>query len=147
MLKRNGIGGASIALIFVVLCMVIFTTISFVFALSQDAMIKNEVESVVAYYEADTLAEAVLANILASPATPGNVMDVEISSRFDIGLGAEVVYFTIPITDMSELYVAVAIDGVDYTVLSWRIYPTGYWEADEGINIFQGFDDILGDEW
>ena len=138
MLKRGGIGSASIALIFVVLCMTIFTAISFVFALSEEALIKNEVDLVMAYYAADTLAEQVLAEIISVAVLPGSVMGVEIFTRRDTSLMAEVIYFTIPITDNNELHVAVSLDGNGYNIISWRMFPIGMWEADGTINIWQG---------
>ena len=142
MLKRGGIGSASIALIFVVLCMTIFTVISFVFAISEESLIQNEVDSVKAFYAADTLAEQVLAEILsAEGAVPVSAMGIDIFSRWDIGLMAEIVYFTIPVMDNSELYVAIELDGFNYNIISWRMYPMGLWEADDNINIFQGFGD------
>ena len=141
-MNRGGIGSASLILIFAVLCLTIFAVISFISATTDKVLVNMEVQMVKNYYNADVLAEQVLAEILASEETPDNVMGVEIISYWDWDLLAERVFFTCPISETHVLYVDVAISEYSYRILSWRMYKIGEWEADGSLNLWQGaFDD------
>ena len=145
-MSRGGIGSASIVLVFAVLCMAIFTAISFVSALTEQSLIEAELRMVTAYHAADTLAEQVLAEILAAEETPESVLGVEIYSYWDWDIFAERVYFVTNISETKELFVEVAIGEDGYEILNWRMYNIGEWEADERLNVWPGYfdDDFLG---
>ena len=137
-MSKSGIGSASIVLVFTVLCMTIFTVISLVPALIGQTLIESEVELVQSFYAADTLAEQTLAEILASPTVPESVLGVAITS----GQGGRV-SFTIPIAQTKMLYVAVRIEGEHYEILTWQMYETRYWEADDDWGVWLGPLDVI----
>jgi len=143
-MSRGGIGSASIVLVFAVLCLTIFTVITLVPALTEEILIDSEVRLVKDFYAADTLAEQVLAEILASSYTPESVMGVEITSYWCWDTFTELVYFVSPISDTKELYVVVSIDFESYSILTWRMTEIGEWDSDRPLNVWQGDEDFLG---
>jgi len=137
-MNRGGVGSASIVLIFAVLCLTIFTVVSLLSALTEESLIDAEVHLVEAFYEADTLAELILAEVLSAEIVPEAVRGVEIYADWDWDLMAEVISFTAPVSDTKELYVIVAIGFDYYEILSWRMYNIGEWEADDRLNVWTG---------
>jgi len=140
-MNRGGIGSASIILVFVVLCLTIFAVISLVPALTDQTLVNAEVKLVKSYFEADTLAEQILAEILLVDETPVNIMGININSFPDEGLLLEIVSFAVPISDTQVLSVVAGIDFDDYHIFVWRMCNISDWEADDSINVWQG--DIL----
>ncbi|MCL2565020.1 MAG: hypothetical protein FWE24_04320 [Defluviitaleaceae bacterium] len=142
-MNRVGVGSASIVLIFVILGLTIFTVTSFVYALTGQSLIDDEVYMIKAFYTADTLAEQILAEILLADTMPQNIMGVEIMSFSNLDLSVERVAFAIPIFDTIDLYVAVEIIGDSYEIISWRMYLTNDWDVDDILNVWQGFSDFI----
>jgi len=138
-MSRGGVGSASIVLIFAILCLTIFTVISFMPALIEQNLINAEVQLVEAYYVADTLAERVLAEILSTDVE--NVLEVEITSYWDWDLMVERVSFVCPISETKELYVVVEIGSDFYNILNWQVRATGEWEPDDRLNVWPGYFD------
>ena len=139
-----GVGSASIVLVFAVLCMTVFSLITFVVAGNDRALVDAEASLVKGYYEADTLAEHIVAEIVRTGNIPDSASGVEIGSGYDMGSGAETAYFRIPISDQKELFVQLAISGDSVDVFSWRMCDTDEWSADDSINVWGGPDDIFG---
>ena len=133
-----GIGSASVVLVFAVLCLTIFALISYTAALNDRALTEVEIRLVKGYYEADTLAEFILAEILAADNIPDYTRGVTIETRWDWDLMAETVEFSCVISDEKELYVKVAFYGDSYDILSWRIQNTREWAIDTGLPVWQG---------
>jgi hypothetical protein len=136
-----GVGSASIVLIFAALCLTVFTLISYMSARNEKALTDMSVRIVTSYYEADTLAEFILAEILESNEIPEVAFGIEIFHGWDWDLDAETVSFICPITDTSELYAVIALYGSHHEILSWRIRHIGEWEADNLIPVWPGLDD------
>jgi len=138
----GGIGSASIVLIFTVLCLTIFAVISLIPALTEQNLIKAEVQLVKDYYAADLLAERILDEILlAEVQNSEKIMGIEISSYWDWDLLAERVSFVCPISETRELYVAVEIGEDFYDILTWRVRITTEWEPDDRLNVWPGYFD------
>ena len=133
-----GVGSASIVLVFAVLCLTIFSLITLIVASNDRALVEAEVNLVVGYYEADTLAELILADLLKSEEIPVNVRGVEIRTHWHDYLDMETVYFYTRISDFSALYVHLAFFEDTFKILSWRMSETGQWEYNPGLNVFVG---------
>jgi len=133
-----GVGSASIVLIFAVLCLTIFSLITFVVAGNDKALVDAKAEMVTGYYEADTLAELILADILAAEIIPDEIRGVKINTGFDERLSKETVYFFCDISDTKALYVNLAVGNDSFDILSWRMYDKGEWEIDDSTNIWTG---------
>jgi len=136
-----GVGSASIVLVFAVLCLTIFSLITFVVAGNEKNLVDAKVQLVTGYYEADALAEQILTDILASDIIPPTVHGVDIQTRWDADLGIETTYFFCEISDIKALYVNLAIREDSFDILSWRMYDTDVWEFDNSINVWSGGSD------
>jgi len=133
-----GVGSASIVLVFAVLCLTIFSLITFVVAGNDKALVDAKVNLVSGYYEADVLAEEILLNLLASDVIPDEVSGVKIHTGIDNDLGVETVYFFCEISDIKALYVNLLMRGNSYEILSWRMYDTDDWVFDSSMNVWAG---------
>jgi len=133
-----GVGSASIVLVFAVLCLTIFSLITFVVAGNDKALVDAKAEMVTGYYEADTLAELIISDILAAAEIPDTIRGVKINTGFDERLNKETVYFFCDISGSKSLYVNLAIANDSFDILSWRMYDKEEWEIDDSINIWTG---------
>ena len=136
-----GVGSASIMLIFAVLCLTIFSLISLSVAGNDKALVDIESRLVAEYYDADALAESILAEILAADVIPSTVQGVNIETDWDWDLGAETASFYCPMSKEKQLYVKVAITEDSYDILSWRMWDIGDWVINENINVWLGEDE------
>jgi len=141
---KNGIGSASIVLVFVVLCLTIFSVISLLPALTERNLAEAEVRLVQDFYAADALAERILAHLLTLDETPESILGVEINSYWDWDLFLDMVSFGVPISETQILYVQIGIDFDRYHIFAWRMVGIDEWEADESIDVWDG---ILDDEF
>ena len=133
-----GVGSASIVLVFAVLCLTIFSLITFVVAGNEKALVDARVELVTGYYEADALAEKVLINILTADTVPDNVLGINIYTGFDETTGAETTYFFCNVSDIKALYVNLIIRDDSFDILSWRMHDTDDWVFDDSLNVWAG---------
>jgi hypothetical protein len=132
----SGIGSASLILIFAVLCLTVFSLITFAVAENERVIVEKEARLVVGFYEADALAERVLASLLGAESTADYVRNVTVGTLWDYELNAELSYFSIPITEHIELYVMVAIYEESFDILRWRMRNRADWVADDGLNVW-----------
>ena len=133
-----GVGSASIVLVFAVLCLTVFSLITYVVAANDKALVLAEARMVAGYYEADALAERIVAEILDSDHIPPTIQGISIETHWDMHLDAEVVEFACPASDKKALYVRLAIRYDSFDVLSWRTYDTDEWSFDDRMNVWSG---------
>ena len=144
-----GVGSASIILVFSVLCLTVFSLITFVVAGNDKVLVESESRFVIGYYGADELAERVLDELLKTEIgiKPESLLGVDIESDYDMALGATVFYYSCPVSDDKELFVRLARSYDSYDILTWRMQDTGDWVMDEYLNVFTGFDDWDSPMW
>jgi hypothetical protein len=140
-----GVGSASIVLVFAVLCLTIFSLITFIVARNSKALVDAEAELVIGYYEADVEAERILAELVDSPIIPWSIRGVFIHIEQDNFSTYDIVNFSVPIyltnannvrsVSTMELFVRVAIIEDTYNILSWRMFDTANWTPDDGLNV------------
>ena len=133
-----GVGSASIVLVFAVLCLTVFSLITFVVASNDKALVDAETDLVTGYYEADTLAEHILAELLKADTLPSEVRGIAINSQWNDELDMETTYFMCPISDVKALYVNIAFHDDSFDILSWRMWDTDDWMIDTTINVWSG---------
>lgn len=129
-----GVGSASIILVFAVLCLTIFALISFTAANVDKTMLNISAKIIQDYYEADTRAECILAEILASDIIPDTIQGVEIDTEEDWDI--EYVRFECPVSDNKTLYVEIALGDDFHEILAWRLQDIGLWEPDEKLPVW-----------
>ena len=141
-----GVGSASIVLVFAVLCLTVFSLITYVVASNDKALVTAEVQLVTGFYEADALSERITAEILEADYIPASVQGIDIEHYWDMYMDAEVVEFTTPVSDKKALYVRLAVRGDSHDVLNWRMYDTDEWDFNDRLNVWHpGVGIDLGD--
>ena len=141
---KNGIGSASIVLVFVVLCLTIFAVISIVPALTERNLIEAELRLVQEYYAADALAEQIVAELLLHDEAPENILGIDIFSYWSWDLFLEIASFIVPVSDTHILHVAVGLDFDAYHIFAWQMIPADEWQADDDIEVWDGIFDFTG---
>jgi len=132
-----GNGAASIILVFAVLCLTIFTLITLTTASAEKRLSDEAARMVLGYYEADTLAEHVYAEIMASGRPPSSVLGVDINVTE--ANGQTLVSFVCPVNDRKELAVELAYDGTNYEITVWKLNDTVEWDSGNNRTFFEGF--------
>ena len=133
-----GVGSASIVLVFAVLCLTIFSLISFIVTQNTKALVDAEAEFVKGYYRADVAAELILAELLNSEGIPSAIQGIRINIEQDNDTDSNIINFVYPIydTDYKDLFVRVYLSEDSYNVLSWRVIDNAEWEAAGSFNIW-----------
>ena len=131
-----GVGGASILLVFAVLSLTIFSIITLNSAMADRAITDVWKQAALAYYEADTLAEIIVSEILAQDEIPQFVQGTEIMKDME----GDSLSFSLTVSEQKELHVKIAIFDGYYETLEWRLRDVGNWVMfDEGFNLWPGF--------
>lgn len=120
------VGGASLLAAFAVLCLTAFALLSLATVQANRRLADAAVQAVTDYYAADCQAQEVLARLRAGEQPEGVERD------------GDVYRYVCPISDLRELAVEVRIQGTNYTVLRWQTVPTGEWEADDRLELWDG---------
>lgn len=111
-----GIGGPSILMIFVILCLTTLSALSLMTASADFKLTKKTAEAVTGYYAADSEAEEILADADAS---------------LKAGLSPDTDSYSIPVSDTQKLVMTLKINGSHYSVLSRRLVPNVQWDYDQ----------------
>lgn len=120
------VGAGMLLVSFAVLCLVAFAALCLSSAGAEDRLSRASAETLLARREADAEAEAILAWLRAGEVPEGVRQENDV---YD---------YTVPIAPDRELQVSVRRAGETYTVLSWREVPTGDWQADERLTLWDG---------
>ena len=120
------VGAEMLLVSFAVLCLVAFAALCLSSAGAEDRPSRSSAETLLARREADAEAEAILARLRAGEVPEG------------VRRENDVYDYTVPIAPDRELQVSVRRAGEEYTVLSWREVPTGDWQADERLTLWDG---------
>ena len=134
----GNIGGSSILVIFVLLCITTFAALSLVSALAGHRLAVQMVESVNARHEADSIAEQILSQI-------SQIVQerVNIETRLDeIGVVYydSIISFDVPIIDGLVLEVRLLHTNQSLQITQWRI--RAYYDPEiyeQGLPIWSGF--------
>ena len=134
----TGIGGTSIVLIFTVLCFAFFALISYTAAGNDMALAEAELALVKGYYEADALAESIIAGLLAAETTLEELHGVDIKPGRDESEAVQTAEFSCAVSDRKELYVKIALKGDGYDILAWQLQDTDEWLPDTSMPVWPG---------
>ena len=134
------IGTSSILLIFVILCLVSFASLSIVSATADQKLTTKVSDRTISYYEACNKAEEKLAQI-----------DSYLSETYADGLTKDAYFqkvgnqlsYAIPISDLQTLEVHLSLlyptknNPYFYEISSWQVVTTGTLEYDETLPVFK----------
>lgn len=137
---NGGIGSSSILVIFVILCLVSFATLSIVSANADYKLSTKILDRTTAYYEAQNQAEEELAQLDSS--LRGTYETASSSAEYFDITGHETT-FLIPVSDLQSLEVTVQIlypdnsDGSFYQVISRKVITTQELDYDSTLNVIK----------
>ena len=137
------IGSASIVMIFAVLCLTIFATLSFQTAAHEYRLAQKTADAAEAYYRADGIAEErygqICAVLLEEP------MHDDIGARLDAMhvqqeriAGAQYLQYRVPVDDTQALEVVLLWTERVVSIVKWRVVATTQWEYDELLPVWDG---------
>lgn len=121
------VGGSSLLVIFAVLCLTVFALLSLSTVQANGRLSEASAQAVADYYEADYQAEEIFARLQAGE-MPSGVSETD-------GVYA----YTCPISDTMQLQVELQRTGEAWTVLRWQAESAVEWEADESLDVWDGF--------
>ena len=138
-MRRGGSvsGAASLVMIFCVLCLAVFATLTYVTADRERQLAELTAQRAADYYAADAEASRIVAALARGEAPDA---DVEITETLDFWNDAgSLVEFRVPAGGEQELYVRVRLypDG-SYDILRWDTVFAGEWETNDTIDIWDG---------
>ena len=137
------VGGASLLVVFAVLCLTVFALLSLSTVRANQRLSEASAQAAADYYAADCQAQAVLAWLRTGEAEPGAIPeDFQISTSISDypypDRSKTIHYYACPISDTQELQVEIRMDGDgSYTILRWQAVPVGGWE-ESGVEIWDG---------
>ena len=120
------VGGASLLVIFAVLCLSVFTVLSVSTVQADQALRSRSADAVEGYYRADCAAEETLARLRAGE-RPSGVTEQN-----------GIFFYTHPISDTQLLAVEVQVNGGDYNILRWQAIPADQWQAGDQLPVWNG---------
>lgn len=118
------VGGSSLLIIFVVLCLVVFALLGFSTVQADKRLQDVSIEAVEEYYAADSLAEQILAR-LRSGEIPQGVTDQD-----------GIYSYCCPLSDTQVLQVRVRAS--DWKVLTWKPVSTINWDPADSLAVWDG---------
>lgn len=120
------IGFSSLLTVFAVLCLTVFSLLSLSAAKADTRLADKSRLATYDYYEADSKAQSILAQLRSGTVPEGVTVSDGVSSYQCI------------ISDTQILSVAVRLTGDSYEILRWQAVSTTQWEADESLRVWQG---------
>ena len=131
MRKGTVSGAVSLVMIFCVLCMAVFSVLTFATAQREERLAKLNEQRAKAYYEADAKAIEVLNAI-----KEGREPDADVA--YETEDGHRIAEFEVSAGGDLALSVRVSIDGEKLSILRWQTIYEGDWEIDESFKVWDG---------
>ena len=136
----SGVGSASILVIFVILCLVSFATLSIVSANADFKLSQKVLDRTTAYYEASNQVEATLAQL---DDTLSSVYDTAASEEDYFQIVGHHKSFMIPLSELQSLEVIISIEypqsfeNTFYSIKSWQVIITGELDYESTLNLMK----------
>ena len=131
------VGGISLLVVFAVLCLTVFALLSLTTVQADVRLSDASAQAVLDYYAADLKAQTVFACLRTRSALPADASVQRVGG--DGGEDTVLLRYAVPISDTQELQVELSHspDGT-WTVLRWQSVPTGDWEYDDSLGLWDG---------
>lgn len=124
------VGATSLLTVFAVLCLTVFALLALSDVRSDTQLADVALESVKAYYTADTQAQELLAQLRAGQRPDGVTFS---------GSGLLQADYAVPISDTQELQVSLMLNGgsdKEYEILRWQTVSTVPWQGEDNIQLW-----------
>lgn len=129
----TSVGGSSILTIFAVLCFIIFALLSLSTAKANRVLAQKSVDAISHYYQADTQAEEILAQIRQGQVPEGVEKD---GNRYA---------YSCPVDDNQQLTIEVEYRDNEVRILKWRKEYIGDWQPEDKIEVWDGMEEMLSE--
>lgn len=126
-LSVTPVGATALLTVFAVLCLAIFSLLTYSDARSDARLAEASLESISAYYEADGKAQELLARLRLGEQPEGVTFTEGDPLRAD---------YAVPISDSQELRVQVLLTGEGYRITRWQSVATDAWEGEDHITVW-----------
>lgn len=120
------VGGSSLLVIFVVLCLTVFAVLSLSSVRADGRLSEASGAAVRAYYEADCEAEEILAQLRAGSVPSGVTVEGN-RCRYEC-----------TVSDTQKLVVEAEVTGENYRILRWQTEAAGQWQAEDELHVWDG---------
>ena len=120
------VGGASLLVIFAVLCLTVFALLGLSSVQAGTRLSQATTQAVSAYYQADAQAEEVFAR-LRSGELPAGVKKEN-----------NMYFYHCPVSDTQLLQVELCEEAGEWTVLCWQVKSIADWESDDDMHVWDG---------
>lgn len=124
------VGATSLLTVFAVLCLTVFALLALSDVRSDTQLADVSLESVRAYYDADTKAQTILAQLRNGQRPDGVTFS---------GSGLLYADYAVPISDTQELQVSVILRGIadkEYEIIRWQATATTPWQGEDNIQLW-----------
>ena len=144
-----GVGTISLIMIFSVLCLTVFAMLTLSTSNAEKILADKTSSFVKGYYEADSRATKIRAQILESYAEgsyPDSVEGVSIAYEHDDEV--TIASYACLVNDVQQLLVELKLENDKAVVLQWKTGYSDDWEIDDGMTVWDMddfFGSILGD--
>lgn len=128
------VGGATMVMLFSVLCLTIFSVLALVTANNEWKLAQKSADAISAYYAADSQA----ARVYHSLSQAGEVSDGAEIEGITVSAQDDIIMYTVPIDEAQQLEVMLCAVEDGWEVLTWKVVRTAAWEADETIEVWEG---------
>ncbi len=139
------IGGASIIMVFSVLCLTIFSVLTLVSANAESSLANKSAKVVTDFYKADELATEKLASVYQIVDEQDSLQNVKaniekISKDILVNEKNGMLYISYfeTIDDSQQLAVVLRVDRKKVDIVNWKVENTGEWEPDNSLELWQG---------
>ncbi len=139
------IGGASIIMVFSVLCLTIFAVLTLVSANAESSLAKKSLSNVEDYYSADASACDTLSKIYEIVDSSSDIQQIKaqvlaLSDTMKVTEknGQLDISYVENIDKGQELTAKLNCDGKSVKIESWEVVTTAEWEPDNDIGVWQG---------
>jgi len=136
----TSMGVSSIIAILVILVLVVFSTLSITTSKADLTLSEKSSESIKAYYEADSLAENMVAEVAVTIRNGGSWRADLLEKGYNISMDDHGIYvsYTVPIDVNRNLDVELFIDNSDAVIRElWQVVPAREWVPENDISLFQ----------
>ena len=137
----TSMGVTSIIAILVILVLVVFSTLSVTTSKADLTLSKKTADSITAFYEADSKAEELLANIASTIAGDTNWQETLSTGGYEVAPGPNgntLVSYVVEIDVNRNLNIVISVlPDKKLSKQLWQITPANEWVADGSINLFR----------
>lgn len=120
------VGGSSLLVIFVVLCLTIFAVLGLSSVQAEGRLSTASADAVYGYYAADSEAEEILAKLRQGEVPDGVQKE---GNRYR---------YTCTVSDVQILRVEVELEGETYRIRRWQAESATEWQAEDTLQVWDG---------